>query len=414
MRKAAKDVSVPPMAAIHVLQALLALFTAFWALYVVAMPLIASLRRSSARGATQQVHPQVVVIVPAHNMAAEIEHCVAAIRACAYPQDRVSLRVVADHCTDDTAERATRAGAEVLVRSEEPPGKTYAIAWTLRQIRHAGGDPDLFVITDGTARLDSGFLAALVPKWRAGEDIIVGHSIVSSSNMKWFARCLGLTLVHRNLQNWARERLALSSLIEGRGMAYSRRYVQRFGWSLALPTHVTPGAHPTEDWRHGVRAVEHGVRVAFENEARVFTPLRGDIGAATRQGIRWERGRQLNAMTHGLRILGDAVRKRDRLAFFAALDSIQLPVAVLGVLCAALAILTWAMPDTTALKAAGYAPAILMIVYGLQVTLRGRADGISPATLAWAPIYLLWRLSAFVLAWAPAGRSGPARGKPAP
>lgn len=402
------------MAAIHVLQALLALFTAFWASYVVAMPLLASLRRSRARNAAQQVHPQVLVIVPAHNMAAEIENCIASIRACGYPADRVSIRVVADHCTDDTAERATRAGAEVLVRDEEPPGKTYAIAWALRQIGRSGGDPDLFVFTDGTARLDPGFLTALVPQWRAGEDIIVGHSIVSSTNMQWFARCLGLTLVHRNLQNWARERLALSSLIEGRGMAYSRRYVQRYGWSLALPTQMTPGEHPTEDWRHGVRAVEHGVRVAFANEARVFTPLRGDIGAATRQGIRWERGRQLNAVTHGLRILAAAIRRRDRLAFFAALDAIQLPVAVLGVLCAALAVLTWAMPGTTALKAAGYAPAGLMLVYGLQVTLRGRSDGISPATLAWAPFYLLWRLSAFVLAWVPAGRSGPGRGKAGP
>ncbi len=259
-------------------------------------------------------------------------------------------------------------------------------------------------MTDATARLDRGFLAALVPKWQSGEDVVVGHSIVSAANTKWFARCLGLTLVHRNLQNWARERLGLSSLIEGRGMAYSRRYIRRFGWSLALPTQATPGQHPTEDWRHGVRIVESGLRVAYEDDARVYTPLRGDLGAATRQGIRWERGRQLNALTHGLRLLEESVRGRDRLRFFAALDSIQLPVAVLGVLCVAVALLAWVVPGGPAVKVLGYAPATLIALYGLQVTLRGRSDGISPTTLAWAPVYLLWRFSAFLLAWTPAAR----------
>lgn len=400
------------MTAIRALQAFLALFSTFWALYVFAMPLAAKLRRARTRATAHVAHPRIAVIVPAHDMAGEIAACVAAIRACDYPPDRFSVHVVADHCTDDTAGLAEAAGASVLVRSENPPGKTYVIAWTLGRLAEAGLDPDLYVVTDGTARFDAGFLAALVPKWQAGEDIIVGHSIVSPENMKWFARCLGLTLVHRNLQNWARERLGLSALIEGRGMAYSRSYVRRFGWNLALPTQATPGQHPTEDWRHGVRAVESGLRVAYEDDARVYTPLRGDLGAATRQGIRWERGRQLNALTHGLQLLGGAFAKRDRLRFFAALDSIQLPVAVLGVLCVAVAVLTRAASVSQGWTAVGYAPVVLMALYGLQVTWRGRADGISPATLAWAPIYLLWRLSAFVLAWTSAGGGKSSREAP--
>jgi cellulose synthase/poly-beta-1,6-N-acetylglucosamine synthase-like glycosyltransferase len=401
------------MTAIHALQALLALFTLFWASYVLVMPIAARLRRTHAAAATACESPSIVVIVPAHDIGAEIGACVAAIRASELPAGRLDVHVVADHCTDDTAARAREAGAAAWERGEDPPGKTYVIAWMLRKLAESGAEPDLYVITDGTARFHPGFLHALVTKWRAGEDIIVGHSIVSAANTKWFARCLGLTLVHRNLQNWARERLGLSSLIEGRGMAYSRRYVRQFGWSLALPTQATPGQHPTEDWRHGVRVVESGLRVAYEDEAHVYTPLRGDLGAATRQGIRWERGRQLNAVTHGLRLLKKAFHRRDKLHFFAALDSIQLPVAVLGVLCVASAALTWAVPVGPGIRALGYASIVLMATYGLLVTVRGRRDGISPATIAWAPIYLLWRLSAFVLAWT-AGRRRSSRQSPVP
>jgi cellulose synthase/poly-beta-1,6-N-acetylglucosamine synthase-like glycosyltransferase len=346
-------------------------------------------------------------------MESSIGDCVAAIRASEFPPERLRILVVADHCNDHTVARAREAGASVLERRTGPAGKTYALAWTFETLRSAGLDCDYYVITDATARVHRGFMRALMTAAQSGEEIVVGHSVLDSGNRKWFAKCLGLTLVHRNLQNWARERLRLSSLIEGRGMAYSRNYIGRHGWDLAVPTQSSAGQHPTEDWRHGVRVVEEGYRVAYADDARVYTPLRGNLGDATRQGMRWERGRQLNAMTHGLRLLQRSLRTRDRVTFFAALDAIQLPVAILGVLCVALATLAWALPDGPALNALGVAPVILMAVYGVQVTLRGRLDGIPASTVIWAPFYLLWRFASFALAWTPLDRLGSRRGRPA-
>jgi hypothetical protein len=43
---------------------------------------------------------------------------------------------------------------------------------------------------------------------------------------------------------------------------------------------------------------------------------------------------------------------------------------------------------------------ILVALYGVIVVVRGRQDGISPTTVFWAPVYILWRCSAFILAWA--------------
>ncbi len=403
------------MIVVRIVQALLALVALLWSLYVVVMPLLAGLRRPRV-GATAHSDslPSVAVIVPSHNMENEIEACVAALHSSDYPPELLTIYVVADHCTDETASRGRMAGASLLVRHEDPPGKTYAIAWTLRALAQSGADPDLYVITDATARVDRGFLRALISMWQGGEEVIVGHSLVAITNTKWFAKCLGLTLVHRNLQNWARERLGLSSLIEGRGMAYGRRYVQRFGWSLALPTQSQAGQHPTEDWRHGVRVVENGLRVAYQDDARVYTPLRADLATATRQGVRWERGRQLNAISHGISLLAKGLRDRDRLSLFAALDAIQLPVAVLGVLCVAVAILTLILPNGPLLNFLGIAPVVLIACYGFQITMRGRRDGIPASTLLWAPVYLIWRLSTYVMAWVPLDRARIPQDRPNP
>jgi cellulose synthase/poly-beta-1,6-N-acetylglucosamine synthase-like glycosyltransferase len=307
--------------------------------------------------------------------------------------------VIADHCTDNTTQRALSAGATVFIRDEGHAGKTYALGWALQMLESRRLEPDVYVVTDATARVHPDFIRALAVQCASGEDIVVGHSLLDVTNERWFAKCLGLTLVHRNLQNWARDRLGLSALIEGRGMAYSRRYIQRFGWSLAMPTSASADLHPTEDWRHGVRAVEHGFRVAFAGTAKVFTPLRDTLGAATRQGIRWERGRMANALTHGFELLRNAIRKPNRLMTFAALDSIQPPVAILGALAAITAALAILFPGGGPLLAAlSIAPLGLMVAYGIVVVLRGGSDGISPSTVLWAPVYVAWRCAAFVIA----------------
>ena len=379
-------------------------YAAFWTLYVVAMPLAAALsgRREASRRAPGRLveTPSVAVIVPAHDMSPVIERCLAAIRASDYLDHSLAVYVVADHCTDDTAARAAAAGATALVRDDGPPGKTYSIAWALETLAQRGWTPDLYVVTDATARLDRRFLSGLVDFWRRGEDIVVGHSVVDLENQQWFAQCLGLTLVHRNMQNSVRERLGLSSLIEGRGMAYSADYVRRHGWTLALPTVTAAGTHPTEDWRHGVRAVEHGHRVAFADEALVVTPLRETLSAATQQGVRWERGRMANAGTHGLALLRQAVASRNRLMIFAALDAVQPPVAILAAVCILIAVLGLVGSMWMQVPAfASVLPLLLIVAYGGLVVLQGRRDGIPARTVLWAPIYVSWRCYAFALAW---------------
>lgn len=391
------------MLVVRVLQVVVGGIAFLWVLYVIALPLLAKLRRTSSPAATAAT-PTVAVIVPAHDMASHIRGCIEAIRRSDYPADRLTIIVVADHCSDQTAAIARASGASVFERSDDMAGKTYALAWTFESLRQIGLAHDLYVVTDATARVDPTFLLALAEVSQTGEDIVVGHSVRATDATQWFAKCIGLTLVHRNVQNWARERLGLSSFIQGRGMAYSRRYIERHGWSLAAPTQTEAGQHPTEDWRHGVRVVEQGYRVAYADHARVYTPLRDNLGDATRQGIRWERGRQLNAITHGLRLLYKALRARDRTMFFAALDAIQLPVAILGVLCIVVAGLTWRFPGSLSLNILGFAPVVLMASYGILVVLRGRADGIPVSTVLWAPFYLLWRLAAFLLAWGQVGR----------
>jgi cellulose synthase/poly-beta-1,6-N-acetylglucosamine synthase-like glycosyltransferase len=380
---------------------LLVLYVALWAIYVLMLPIAACLSRSSTGkpGEPSSVTPpDIAVIVPAYNMKDFVARCISSLKACNYPADKVSIYVVADHCTDNTSELAIGAGASVLLREEGPRGKTYTLAWALDVLTKRGHIPDLYLIVDATARVDPVFLEALAARWMEGEDIIIGRASVDAENQQWFAQCLGLTLAHRNLQNWARERLGLSAFISGRGMAYSRRYIQKYGWSLALPTSTSFGAHPTEDWRHGVRIAAEGLRATFVEDARVFTPLRDSLRAATEQGIRWERGRMANASTDGFQLLLQGFRQRNKLKVLAALDAIQPPVAILAGLCVLTAALSVLVFKSLGGVVLGCAPLLLIILYGFAVLERGRHEGIKRRTILWAPVYVAWRCKSFFLA----------------
>jgi cellulose synthase/poly-beta-1,6-N-acetylglucosamine synthase-like glycosyltransferase len=341
----------------------------------------------------------IAIIVPAGDAERVIARCLQALCACDYPKSGYDLYVIADHCQDNTAKIAEGAGARVLTRNDGPRGKTYTIAWALGELTRRGISADLYLIVDATALVEADFIAAIVQRWSQGEDIISSHSILNDENQAWYARCLGLMLVHRNLQCWGRERLGLSALLEGRGMAYSRQYIERFGWSLALPK--TQGSHPTEDWRHAVRLVEEGFRVSFADNARVSTPLRASLSEATQQGARWERGRLLNAGTYAIRLLINGFWQRNPVKIFAALDAIQPPVAILAALCITIARFTYFIStEIPFFNILGYLPLALVTLYGIVVVVRGRHEGIGLSTIIWAPIYVLWRCSAFVLAWA--------------
>jgi cellulose synthase/poly-beta-1,6-N-acetylglucosamine synthase-like glycosyltransferase len=388
------------MLVVKLLFSLVGLYATFWALYVLGLPTVAMLKRY--RGAKRKTNrrdvvPRIAVLIPAHNMEEEIKSCLEALYGSDYPAEKLGVYVVADHCSDRTVDVSREAGAVALEREHPPPGKSYAIAWALERLAGYGEDPDLYVIVDATAIIDPGFLRVIAVHWQEREHIIVGRATVDPTMGQWFVRCMGLTLAHRGLQNFARERLGLSSLIEGRGMAYDREYIKRFGWQLALPDTSVGGIHPTEDWRHGVRAVGSGYRVSFAHEAKLHTPLRRNLGAATRQGLRWERGRIGNARQHGIELLRQGILERNWLKTFAALDSVQPPVAVLAGISLAVLAVSITIYETlgSAILVAASAP--LILCYAMFVVARGRLDGIPLWTVLWAPPYLAWRCLVFLV-----------------
>ncbi|HEX5595189.1 MAG TPA: glycosyltransferase family 2 protein [Micromonosporaceae bacterium] len=105
--------------------------------------------------------PRVVVVVPAYNEAATIANTVRALLAQTRPVDR--LIVVPNNCSDDTAQVALAAGAEVW----EMPGpnlhkKAGALNWAINLLLPQLDDHDMLLVTDADSILAPGAVTAAI------------------------------------------------------------------------------------------------------------------------------------------------------------------------------------------------------------------------------------------------------------
>jgi cellulose synthase/poly-beta-1,6-N-acetylglucosamine synthase-like glycosyltransferase len=163
------------MTAIEIGHAVATGYVAIWALYLLLLPLLGRLwrpRKREGKRCADTEWPTTAVIVPAYNMGPVITRCVRSLRACHYAEELVEVYVVADHCSDDTAERARAAGAIVLTRNDGPRGKTYTLAWAFEALTTRDVTPDLYLIVDATVQVEAHFLTAMALRWQQGEDII--------------------------------------------------------------------------------------------------------------------------------------------------------------------------------------------------------------------------------------------------
>jgi hypothetical protein len=124
--------------------------------------------------------PSVAVILPVHNEARRIEAKVRNLLDLDYPRESLQLVVIGDGCTDDTLERAARAGGPRLAVEALPARAGKAAALNAGLGRATG---EIVVFTDAGILLDRGSLASLVGHFSdpavgcvSGEDYVEGGS----------------------------------------------------------------------------------------------------------------------------------------------------------------------------------------------------------------------------------------------
>ena len=347
-------------------------------------------RPTGALAAVPERQPTVAVLVPAHNEALGIEATLAALQAQLAPQDR--LLVVADNCTDDTAERAEAVGAPVTRRTHASQrGKGYALAWGLTHLQQ-GPACDVIVIMDADCRPAPGALARLAVRCQSSQGPVQALYLMQAPDGAGLSQRMSAFAwrVKNQVRPRGAARLGWPCQLMGTGMA--------FPWGLLRPADLANG-DLVEDMKLGLDLAWQGRPPAFEEAARVDSEFPSADRAARTQRTRWEHGHLAMIQQHLPHMVRGALARRDGRLLAMAMDLAVPPLALL----LAVLILLLGLALGPGLWAGHWWPAVLaggaLAAVGLAIVLAwwGWArDLIALRELLLAPWYVLRKLPIYL------------------
>ena len=338
------------------------------------------------------------VIVPAHNEELLLAELLSSIEKQNYPRERFRTIVVADNCTDRTAEIGKSNGAEVLERNDiKHAGKGYAISYALERI--GVESVEAVFIVDADSILNSEALEELHQAIRRGARIIQCFNGIANPDDSWFTRIMDVSRTYGNeVLEPAKEKIGLSSHLMGNGMCFVRDVIMKYGWDA-----FTVG----EDWEYYAKVVIKGERVAYVRRARVYHRESVNIRQATSQRLRWSSGRFAVATTHGVRLLMNGLKNCSITKMDASMP-LLLPNPSLGISLTLLMFfvsIVTAPPTRLELYAGWYALlGLAQLVFFLIGIAYVNNKKMKLLAIISAPIFIFWKTGIDLLSVAGVGR----------
>jgi len=348
-----------------------------------------------------------LILIPAHNEERLLPELLANLHQLDYPQSQYAIHVVADNCTDQTAEIARQGGATVHDRvNNQQHGKGFALQWLLQQLQQSDEPHDAILILDADSIVSSNFLRVMDGRLARGERVIQAYYAVRNPDQSWAVslRYMALAVLHY-LRPLGRMALGGSVGLKGNGMVFVADILKQHEWSASV----------TEDIEFHMTLILAGERVMFAPAAVVEAEMPQTLKGSQTQNTRWEQGRLEVARRYVptlLRGAWTAMKQKNYgrfyLLFDATMEHIIPPFALLtgltGLALLAALILFFIIPnDLPANNKLGLINLLLgslilfgqivYIFYGLHLV---RAPRKVYAALLYVPLFIVWKIKVYV------------------
>ncbi|CAM2065580.1 Glycosyltransferase family 2 protein [Sulfidibacter corallicola] len=318
---------------------------------------------------------RIAVVIPAHNETLLISETVTkALTQQEYPAEHYCVFVIADNCSDDTAEKAAKAGARVLERHENP-GKGQGLHQAFTQLLEE--DWDAFLVIDADTQMHPRALQTISEALADGAKATqLFYGVLNpKDSMRTVAMEFALASFN-GLRPRGKAPFKASSGIFGNGFCLSREVLSKVPYL----------AHSiVEDLEYHLRLLEAGYKVRFLDLAWVKAQMPITSQQAQSQRVRWERGRMQMIRQHAWPQLRKALTG-SLTAFEAFIDVVMPPVSAIAVTI----ILALALGPNLVRIGALAAFAMLVFHYGVASLKYGSVSGLIRIGF-YLPWYIVWK-----------------------
>lgn len=242
-----------------------------------------------------------MTIIPAHNEEKVVANLVESLKRLDYPKDLYDIYVIADNCTDKTAEVAKKAGAIVYERFDEAhKTKGHALQWFLAQKIEEDAPYDAFCIFDADNIVDENFLKVMNKKLCQGEDVVQGYKDIKNPSDSWVSAGYAIFYwtMHR-FYHLARYNIGLSPLMNGTGFMVKFDVIKPQGWNTKTLT---------EDIEFSLKRIIEGKKLGWARDAIVYDEQPVGFKQSWTQRSRWTVG-HMQCLKEYTKPLAEAVVK---------------------------------------------------------------------------------------------------------
>lgn len=308
-------------------QALIWIITIYW-LYQIVVSFCSLIKLKDKKMLINKNH-KFMAVIPAHNEESVIKNLVDSLLSQTYPKECYDIYVIADNCTDRTAEIAKDLGVNVLERFDEKhKTKGYALNWFLSQKIEEDADYDAFCVFDSDNIVDKNFIANMNRKLCQGEEIVQGYRDIKNPTDSWVTAGYAIFYWMMNrFYHLARYNLGLSPLINGTGFMVKFDIIKPDGWNTKTLT---------EDIEFSLLNIAKGRKLGWSTDAIVYDEQPVDFLQSWSQRSRWTVG-HIQCMKYYTKDLAKGVKEFktlmnfDGLLYMMGIPMMLLTFSLLGV-----------------------------------------------------------------------------------
>ncbi|WP_371298227.1 glycosyltransferase family 2 protein [Paraeggerthella sp.] len=235
---------------------------------------------------TAKKNHKFAAVISARNESAVIGDLIHSIKVQNYPSELIDVFVIADNCTDNTAQVAREAGAIVFPRTNDKEvGKGYALDYGFQVIREQYADRgyEAYFVFDADNVLDVNYFREMNKTFDNGAKASTSYRNSKNYDSNWISAGYAVWFLREaKFLNQARLTLNTSCAVSGTGFFIAADVIERHGgWKWHLLT---------EDIEFSANSILEGQRISYCPTAILYDEQPTTFRDSWNQRFRWAKG----------------------------------------------------------------------------------------------------------------------------
>lgn len=267
--------------------------------YYLSLAIVSYLSNRSGLSQKTVRYSSFAVVIPAHNEERLLLDTLRSCDALQYPTDKFTVYVIADNCTDNTAEIARQHGSTCLPRNDATLlGKGHALAFAFEQI--PAEVYDAVVVLDADCRIAPNALTSFNACLIQGQKVLQAKCLAANPDDSPISYALAVgCLIENCLFYIPKSRLGLGVLLRGTGFALHKSVIGTFKWN----------AHSiAEDIEYSITLTRARLRIRYVADTAVYSVFPASPDQLIVQRTRWAGGNITGGRSKAVSLMAEGIR----------------------------------------------------------------------------------------------------------